>query len=183
MSKLAIMDVFAMAKKITKAMITSFKKFEAAWEKDAKDPYDSIMYYIIAALNIPKDSKLADAMMTVVVSKRQCMEDKKSPSGLKLGKTARYYIGQFKEDKHIAISYVGGDWKKDYKYSKTKLTMTVTKTQNVDDKTKKIFIHSGGADSPRPVTVKKNKNGQWKLTSYGSLCVGVRKPASDVDDF
>ncbi|MFQ5832078.1 MAG: hypothetical protein ACE5H4_05215 [Candidatus Thorarchaeota archaeon] len=46
-----------------------------------------------------------------------------------------------------------------------------------------IFIESGGADSPRPVTVARNKHGQWKLTSYGSLCVGVRKPASEVDDF
>lgn len=172
-----------MGKKVTKSMITNFNKFKAAWEKEASDPYDSIMYYVIAALNIEKDPKLADAMMTVVVSKKQCIESSSSPSGLKLGKTASYYIGQFKEDKNIARSYVGADWKSDYKFDKKNLTMTVTKDQKVDDKTRKIFIHSGGADSPRPVTLKRNKHGQWKLTSYGSLCVGVRKPASEVDDF
>jgi hypothetical protein len=172
-----------MAKKVKKPMITSFKKFQAAWEKDADNPHDSIMYYIIAALNIEKDPDLADAMMTVVVSKRQTLESSKSPSGYKLRKTAKYYIGQFKEDKNIARSYMGADWKNDYKFSKSNMVMTVTKDQKVDDKTRKIFIHSGGADSARPVTIKRNKHGQWKLTSYGSLCVGVRKPASEVDDF
>jgi hypothetical protein len=172
-----------MGKKVTKSMITNFNKFKAAWEKDASDPYDSIIYYVIAALNIEKDPKLADAMMTVVVSKRDSMESNSSSSGFKLGKSSAYYIGQFQEDKNIARSYVGADWQEDYKFDKSNLTMTVTRDQEVDDKTRKIFIHSGGADSPRPVTVKRNKHGQWKLTSYGSLCVGVRKPASEVDDF
>jgi hypothetical protein len=169
-----------MGKKVKKSIITNFNKFKDAWEKDARDPYDSIMYYVIAALNIEKDPKLADAMMTVVVSKKQCMESSKSPSGLKLGKSAAYYIGQFQENKNIARSYVGADWQEDYKFDKNNLTMTVTRDQEVNDKTRKIFIHSGGADSARPVTVKRNKHGQWKLTSYGSLCVGVRKPASEV---
>ncbi|MHA2142929.1 MAG: DUF6935 domain-containing protein [Candidatus Thorarchaeota archaeon] len=172
-----------MGKKVTKSMIANFNKFKAAWEKDASDPYDSIIYYVIAALNIEKDPKLADAMMTVVVSKRDSMESTSSSSGLKLGKSSAYYIGQFQEDKNIARSYVGANWQEDYKFDKSNLTMTVTRDQEVDDKTRKIFILSGGADSPRPVTVKQNKHGQWKLTSYGSLCVGVRKPASEVDDF
>jgi hypothetical protein len=164
-------------------MTNDFKKFKAAWEKDAGDPYHSIMYYLIAALNIEKDADLADAMMTVVVSKRDSMESSKSPSGLKLGKSAKYYIGQFQDDKNIARSYLGANWKDDYSFDKNNLVMTVTRDQKVDDKTRKIFIESGGADSPRPATVARNKHGQWKLTNYGSLCVGVRKPASEVDDF
>ena len=172
-----------MAKKVKKSMITNFDKFKAAWEKEANDPYDAIFYYLIAALNIERDPKLADAMMTVVVSKRDSMDSSSSPSGLKLGKTSAYYIGQFQEDKNIARSYVGADWKEDYTFDKNNLTMTVTRDDEVDEKTRKIFIHSGGADSARPVTVKRNKHGQWKLTNYGSLCVGVRKPASEVDDF
>lgn len=172
-----------MAKKVTKEMITDFEKFKAAWENDAGDPYESIMYYIIAALNIEKDADLADGMMTVVVSKRDCMESSKSPSGLRLGKSARYYIGQFQDDRNIARSYMGASWKDNYSFDKKNLVMTVARDQKVDDKSRKIFIESGGADSPRPATVARNKHGQWKLTNYGSLCVGVRKPASEVDDF
>ncbi|MFX0045706.1 MAG: DUF6935 domain-containing protein [Candidatus Hermodarchaeota archaeon] len=172
-----------MAKNVTKGMITDFKKFKAAWEKEAGNPYDSIVYYLIAALNIEKDAELADAMMTVVVSKRDCMESSKSPSGMKLGKSARYYIGQFQDDKNIARSYLGANWRDNYSFDKNNLVMTVSREQKIDDKTLKVFIESGGADSPRPATVARNKHGQWKLTNYGSLCVGVRKPASEVDDF
>ncbi|UCH03532.1 MAG: hypothetical protein JSW05_07995, partial [Candidatus Thorarchaeota archaeon] len=146
-----------MARKVTKGMITDFEKFKAAWEKDAGDPYESIMYYLIAALNIEKDTNLADAMMTVVVSKRDCMESSKSPSGLKLGKSARYYSEQFHEDRNIARSYMGANWKDDYSFDKNSLVMTVTREQKVDDKTLKVFIESGGADSPRPATVARNK--------------------------
>ena len=56
--------------KVEKKMITDFDAFKAAWEKDAGNPYDSIMYYIIAALNIENDEKLANAMMTVVATKK-----------------------------------------------------------------------------------------------------------------
>lgn len=171
-----------MAKKIKKTMTSSFKKFKAAWEKDADNPYASIMYYVIAALNIEKDPDLAEAMMTIVVSKRHCSEDGTSPSGLKLGTSSKYYIGQFQEDKNIARSYVGAHWKKDYKFDKKNLTMTVVK-EGKEGKGLKIFIQSGGKDNPTPVSIRQNKHGQWKLFRYGSICTGVRKPTSEVDDF
>ncbi|MGY5876561.1 MAG: hypothetical protein RTU30_12505 [Candidatus Thorarchaeota archaeon] len=173
-----------MGKKVTKSMITDFDKFKAAWEKDAGDPYDSIMYYLIAALNIEKDDDLADAMMTVVVSKKDSLEDGSSPSGLKLNtRGARYYIGQFAKNPNIAKSYVGGTNENDYRIDKGKLTLAVTRDQDTGEGKKKIFIDCGGADSPRPVSLAKNKHGQWKLIEYSSLCVGVKPPASSEGDF
>lgn len=171
-----------MAKKVVKSMITDFKKFKSAWEKDAGDPLDSIMYYLIAALNVEKDPKLADAMMTLVVSKNDSLEDSGSPSGMKLGRGARYYVGQFKKNPNIAKSYVGGTWENNYKISKGALRMNVVREQDMGDRLK-IFIDCGGADSARPVQVAKNKHEQWKLVEYSSLCVGIRKPASELGDF
>ncbi|TET10704.1 MAG: hypothetical protein E3J86_04905 [Candidatus Thorarchaeota archaeon] len=168
--------------KITKSMITSFSKFKSAWEKDAGKPENTIMYYVIAALNIEKDPKLADAMMTVLVSKRDCMEDGGSPSGLKLGRSAKYFIGQFKKNKNIARSYVGGTYKNEYKFSKSNLTMTVVKKQE-HGKGLKIFIDSGGKDLNTPVQLRSNSSGQWKLTEYSSICTGVRKTVEEEGDF
>ncbi|MHA1960387.1 MAG: DUF6935 domain-containing protein [Candidatus Thorarchaeota archaeon] len=173
-----------MAKTVSKSMITDFDKFKSAWEKDADSPYGSIMYYVIAALNIENDVELANAMMTLVVSKNDSIEDGSSPSGRKLRRTgAGYYIGQFQEDPNIARSYVGGKHEEDYKWDKNKLVMTVVKDQDQGTGKKKIFIKSGGKDMPTPVSVARNKSGQWKLTSYSSICTGVRKPASEVGDF
>ncbi len=171
-----------MAKKVVKSMITDFKKFRSAWEKDAGNPHESIMYYLIAALNVEKDPKLADAMMTLVVSKNDTVKDSASPSGMKLGRSAKYYVGQFKKNPNIPKSYVGGTSENNYKISKGTLRMNVVREQPLDDRLK-IFIDCGGADSARPVQVAKNKHGQWKLVEYSSLCVGIKKPASEKGDF
>jgi len=163
-------------------MITSFSKFKSEWEKDSKKPENSIMYYLIAALNIEKDPKLAEAMMTVVVSKNDCMDYGGSPSGLKLGKSAKYYIGQFKKNANIARSYVGGTNTNKYKFSKNSLTMTVVKKEK-QAKGVKIFIQSGGKDLATPVHLRVNSQGQWKLTNYSSICTGVKKTVEEEGDF
>ncbi len=168
--------------KVKKPMITDFKKFKSAWAKDAGKPENTIMYYIIAALNIEKDPKLAESMMTVVVSKKHCMEDGKSPSGLKLGRSAKYFIGQFKKNPQIAASYVGGTPENRYKYKKSELVMTVVKKQDYQGGYK-IFIQSGGKDNPTPLQLKKNSSGQWKLTEYSSVCTGVKKTPEELGDF
>jgi len=39
-----------------------------------------------------------------------------------------------------------------------------------------LFVRSSGADTARPVLLQKDDRGQWRLTDYSSLCVGVRPP-------
>ena len=168
--------------KVTKKTITSFSKFKSEWEKDAGKPENTIMYYLIAALNIEKDPDLADAMMTVIVSKKDCLKNGRSPSGLKLGRSAKYFIGQFKKNPRIAASYVGGTPKNGYKYKKNSLTMTVVKKQD-HGKGLKVFIQSGGKDFDTPLQLRKNNSGQWKLTEYSSVCTGVKKTPQEEGDF
>lgn len=163
-------------------MITSFSKFKSAWEKDAGKPENTIMYYLIAALNVEKDPKLADAMMTVIVSKRHCIESGSSPSDLKLGTSSKYFIGQFKRNVNIARSYVGGTNKNKYKIRKSSLIMTVV-SKKEHGKGLKIFIQSGGKDLATPVQVRENSAGQWKLTNYSSICTGVKKTVEEEGDF
>ena len=167
---------------VTMKMITSFSKFKSEWEKDAGKPENTIMYYLIAALNVEKDPELADQMMTVIVSKKHCIEDSGSPTGLKLGRSAKYFIGQFKGNKNIARSYVGGTPQNGYKFNKDKLVMTVKKKQE-HGKGLKIFIDSAGKDMDTPVQLAQNSSGQWKLIEYSSVCTGVRKTIEEEGDF
>jgi hypothetical protein len=167
---------------VTMKMITSFSKFKSEWEKDAGKPENTIMYYLIAALNVEKNPELADQMMTVIVSKKHCIEDSGSPTGLKLGRSAKYFIGQFKGNKNIARSYVGGTPQNGYKFNKDKLVMTVKKKQE-HGKGLKIFIDSGGKDMDTPVQLAQNSSGQWKLIEYSSICTGVRKTVEEEGDF
>lgn len=166
---------------MTRALISDFSKFKTAWERDSGSPENSVLYYMMAALMVEQDPALAEAMMTVVVSKDHVTEDGKSPSGFKLRSSAAYYVGQFRKNPHIARSYVGGNPDNNYQYSKNELRLTVVRVVEQGDNTLKLFISSSGKDMPTPVTVARNNKNQWKLIEYSSLCTGVRPPKGSAD--
>ena len=168
--------------KVTRSMITKFNEFQSAWEKDSGKPENTILYYIIAALNLEKNRKTAEAMMTIVITKNDCREDGSSPSGLKLGNRAKYFVEQFLESKHNARSYVGGTNENDYDIDWDKLTLTIVRKQDHMGGVK-IFVQSGGRDNPVPCQLKENNKGQWKLTEYSSFCMDVKPSKSSEGDF
>lgn len=170
------------AKKITGSMIIDFDKFKKSWEKTASDPAQSVFHLLIAAYNYCKDPKIGDPMATVVLSKKHNMKDTSSSSGLKLGKTNRYLFTHMAEDINIVKSYLGGNYKEDYKFNEKRLAMSLL-TFDSDGKYGKVVIQSGGKDFPTPVSVGKNKTGQWKILEFSSIATGCRKPASVEDDF
>ena len=45
----------------------------------------------------------------------------------------------------------------------------------------KIFVYCSGADSARPITLKKNSKGLWKASSWSSVLVGIKKEPIDDD--
>eukprot|EP00890_Picochlorum_soloecismus_P002838 jgi/Picsp_1/3555/NSC_06393-R1_conserved domain protein len=44
------------------------------------------------------------------------------------------------------------------------------------DGSKKVFIWSNGADTARPVSLKRNAKGFWKVNEFSSITVGIRPP-------
>lgn len=42
----------------------------------------------------------------------------------------------------------------------------------------KLFVASSGADSPRPVTLRRGEDGLWRAAEWSSLLLGVRQPAA-----
>ncbi len=45
----------------------------------------------------------------------------------------------------------------------------------------KVFAACSGASSPRPMSLKRNNRGIWKLTNWSSVLVGIAKPPIDDD--
>lgn len=45
----------------------------------------------------------------------------------------------------------------------------------------KLFIKCYGADSPRPIHIKKNNRNIWKVSNWSSVIVGIKKPPVDDD--
>lgn len=46
----------------------------------------------------------------------------------------------------------------------------------VEDGKIKFFVDCSGADSPRPITVKRDSNQSWSAREFSSLIVGIRAP-------
>ena len=171
-------------KKITGEMITDFKKFKASWEKNASDPAQSIFHFLVAAYNYSvKDKAIGDAMATVILSKKHNLDDPSSPSGLKLGPTNKTLLKYMRNDPNIVKSYLGAEYKQDYKFTESKPKMTFLGFVPEGEKRLKAIIQSTGKDFPTPVGLAKNKHGQWKITEFSSIATGCKKPASEEDDF
>lgn len=171
-------------KKISGGMITDFKKFKASWEKNASDPAQSIFHFLIAAYNYSvKDKAIGDAMATVILSKKHNLDDPSSPSGLKLGPTNKTLLKYMRNDPNIVKSYLGAEYKEDYKFNESKPKMAFLGFVPEGEKRLKAIIQSTGKDFPTPVGLAKNKHGQWKITEFSSIATGCKKPASEEDDF
>jgi hypothetical protein len=52
----------------------------------------------------------------------------------------------------------------------------------ISDDEVKIFVACSGADSPRPIRLKRNNRGVWKVAEFSSLVVGIRPPEEEEDD-
>ena len=170
------------SKKITGSLITDFDAFKKSWEKNAKDPVQSVFHFAMAAYNYSKDPEIGEPMTTLILSKKHNQKDSFSPSGFSLGPTNKSLLKHMRENINIAKSYLGANYKEDYKFDEKKLSMAVLAV-DTDDKYCNVIIQSGGKDYPTPMKLGKNKDGQWKITEFSSLATGCRIPATQEDDF
>ena len=51
--------------------------------------------------------------------------------------------------------------------------------QNLGDGYLKVFIRTAGADSPRPITLRRKGQSTWCLWEYSSILSGIRPPKAE----
>ncbi len=79
---------------------------------------------------------------------------------------------------YVARSYlVGTTPAGGYSLPEGNLTIRMrTQPRDMKPDSGKVFVASSGADSDRPLKVKKNEAGVWRVSEWSSLEVGVRAP-------
>ncbi len=91
---------------------------------------------------------------------------------------------QMANDKYIPNSYIKGS-KPENNYSvKLPYIYVFSSNRYSGDKAAgqfKVFAACSGASSPRPMSLKRNNRGIWKLTNWSSVLVGIAKPPIDDD--
>ena len=171
--------------------MSTFPEFKSRFERGGSDPELVVSLLVEGMCALELDSDLGEQMVALLCSKKVLDPAPGTLSGFRFRKTDDS-LNRLRRNANIARSYAGGTHESDYKDCDP-LTPTVTLdkvysagAQGVDfpePGRAKFFVHSGGADNPRPVTLARNSAGLWKVVNFSSMTTGVRPPASEAGDF
>ena len=167
----------------------SVEEFVTLRDKLATTPDGGAVIYVLAMLLYAQDPALGLPAITVATDMKYLEQDK-SGKGFKgfipwnaEQQRLRERLSGGKE--YTARCYVQGTSPQGgYALPSGALSFKLREQAGaaVDASTFKIFVWCTGADSPRPITLKKNDKGLWKALEWSSLQVGPRPPVVEKKD-
>jgi hypothetical protein len=165
------------------SMPSNISEFEALRDKLATTPEGGVLV-LIAALKMYNENP-GEGIKAMIVAVDQGLlsksDGKDNYKGYALGSaTVSLVKSQLGNYPYVINSYLPGATPgNNYVPGPLPYKFELTANQYSGDAAKgqiKLFIKSSGADSPRPVTLKKNSKGIWKAYEFSSIVVGIRKP-------
>lgn len=159
---------------------TDMDKFTQLRDQTAISPEGGAAIFVVAMLMYSQDADLGMQAFTVALDQSRIVEGN-IYKGFAPVSGAKYdienYYGKHKD--HLGNSYIVGTKTADnYKLGKLAYKMEFSRNKYTEQSNgaMRIFIKCNGASSPRPITLKQNDKGIWKVSEFSSLFVGVAKP-------
>ena len=124
---------------------------------------------VLALCFYPKDKELCYKMIEFLCGPRQMT-----------GSDKQFIADRFRDKDYVPRSYFAGATPSNDYQPTAPYTVEVRENQYTyaTDGIAKLFIPSGGADDPRPIQLRKAKDGKWYLWEYSSILSGIRQPES-----
>ena len=96
------------------------------------------------------------------------------------GADKQFIAERFRDKDYVPRSYFAGATPNNDYQPAVPYTIEIRENQYTyaTDGIAKLFIPSGGADDPRPIQLRKAKDGKWYLWEYSSILLGIRQPES-----
>lgn len=173
-------------------MFADVEAFRAWRDQVAVTPRGGAAAFVVAMMAYSANPETGAAWLTVQTDRKFLSDASKSrgPQGYKGMRVQPIDMRRHKDrlaaKPYIARSYVLGT-SPGNKYSIPPGPFVISTRREVDagNGRVKVFVHSTGADSDRPMVLQQNDRGIWKAYSWSSLQVGVRPPAQAAvkDDF
>lgn len=152
------------------ALPQNAEELKALWEHWDSAPEHTAAFSIAAFCRYPASREDSLAMIDLL----------RGPSPM--NEADRQFIAdRFREKDYVPRSYFAGAVP-DNNYTPTEpFTLTITANAHSYDteNVARLYVQSGGADSPRPLSLRLAKDGNWYLWEYSSVLVGIRLPASE----
>ena len=144
-------------------------ELKALPQADLSTPFETAALTVLALCAYPKDKEAAIAMLQYL----------KGPT--EITNYDRQFISErFVNGDYVPRSYFKGAVPDNDYCPSTPYTLDITENPYSYDTDgyAKLYLTSGGADSPRYITLRKAKNGKWYLWEQ-YIMVGIRKPGSE----
>ncbi len=172
------------AKVVNASHSSDFNSFKKRWETEGKDHVQTILLYLIAALEYSRGNDAGDAMATLVLPKPRLLKSPSSPSGFICNpKGEGYMLRHMRENPRVPLSFLGGSPDNDYKIDENNLTMNVVE-EGVYGREAIVVLQSAGKDFSTPCGLRMNSSGYWKIfKGTGSIATGVQKTEEEKWDF
>jgi hypothetical protein len=159
----------------------SVEEFVALRDQIARTPQGGAATMILALLAFAEDASLGQACLAAAVAPERLVEGRAGYGGHGLGVRDLQLIQmQIGNQPHIPRSYVQGAIPENgYALPDPPYPFAFQSNPHSGDEASgeyKVFIVSSGADSARPLTLRRDEEGIWRAREWSSLLVGVRQP-------
>lgn len=155
-------------------------------DKLADSPEGGAALFVAAMIGYTEDPDLGTDMFTIALDRSRLTEKADGYKGYAPVGTVMSYPKQYLTSKpYIARSYiVGTSPENGYALPAPPVTVRISTNPHSEQANGdiKVFIACNGADSPRPVILRRNNRGIWKAVNINSLFVGIRPPVEEIDD-
>ena len=147
----------------------SYEQFTALPQASLSTPFQTAAMTVLAFCFYPKDSELCYRMIDFLRGPRPMNGSDKS-----------FIADRFRDKDYVPRSYFAGATPSNDYQPVAPYTISVSENRYSYDEQglAKLFIKSGGADDPRPIKLRKAKDGKWYLWEYSSILLGIRQPES-----
>lgn len=163
------------------------EEFVEMRNKIAKTPEGGAYMMMVTLLTMSKDEALGTQFLTITLNKRN-ITNGNVYKGYKPGSSIQYHLDRVKRGgknfwEYTPYGYVKGATP-DNKYQvEMPYTIVLSRNRYSGDESKgkvKVFIDCYGV-MPRPVTLKRNSRGYWKVYEMSSFFLPVQAPAIEDD--
>ena len=150
------------------ALPDTLADFRALPEAQLSTPFDTAAMTVLALCFYPEDRELSLSMLEYLRGPRPMNQMEK-----------QFIADRFRSKDYVPRSYFAGAVPDNDYLPSEPYTITVQENQYSyeEDGFAKLFIPSGGADSPRPIKLRKAKDGKWYLWEQ-YLLTDIRQPES-----
>ena len=147
----------------------TYEQFISLPQSSLSTPFDTAAMTVLAFCFYPKDSELCYRMIDFLRGPRPMN-----------GSDKQFIADRFRDKDYVPRSYFAGATPSNDYQPVAPYTVELRENQytySVDGMAK-LFSPSGGADDPRPIQLRKAKDGKWYLWEYSSILLGIRQPES-----